>query len=83
MESESTADRMDRIAKRRSLMRVDVIGLKDDKEAFDRAYFVSLSPTEKIAMIAPMFAQQWLMKGGGAESLRLRRDVAILQRRRR
>jgi hypothetical protein len=64
-------------------MRVRVIGLRDDEEAFDRDYFVSLSPSEKMAMIAPMFAQQWLMKGGDAESLRLRRDVAVLRRRRR
>jgi hypothetical protein len=83
MGTDDPVEPAERVAQRRRLLRVGVIGLGDDSDAFDRDYFRSLSPTEKIAMIAPMFAQQWLMKGGNAESLRLRRDVASLRRRRR
>jgi hypothetical protein len=53
-------------------MQVKIIGLKDDSEAFDRAYFVALSPGEKMAMVATMFSEQWLLQGGDAKLLRLR-----------
>jgi hypothetical protein len=64
-------------------LRTRVIGLRDDSDAFDRDYFFSLSPGEKMSMVPAMFREQWLLKGGDAELLRLRRDTARLQRRRR
>jgi hypothetical protein len=62
---------------------VRVIGLKDDHDAIDREYFAALSPGQKMTMVGTMFAEQWLRKGGNAEQLRLRRDIARLQRRER
>ena len=64
-------------------MRTSLIGLKGDHEALDRAYFQKLSPGEKMAMVWPMFTEQWLLKGGDAKQLRLRRDIACLQRGKR
>jgi hypothetical protein len=68
---------------RRKEMQTRVIGLSDDHEALDREYFRSLSPGEKMSMIWPMFVEQWRLKGGDAKLLRLRRDIACLQRGRR
>jgi hypothetical protein len=64
-------------------MRIARIRLGDDADAIDRDYFASLSPGEKMTMVMSMFAEQWALKGGDAEQLRLRRDLASLQRRRR
>ena len=64
-------------------MLIRVIGLHDDHEAIDREYFARLTPSERMMMVAEMFAEQWLLKGGDAKLLRLRRDIASLQRRRR
>jgi hypothetical protein len=68
---------------RRAAMRSSLIGLKGDHEALDRDYFRALSPGEKMAMVWPMFAEQWLLKGGDEKQLRLRRDIACLQRGKR
>ena len=81
VEIETNAQAQRRAAERRSRMQVRVIGLKDDHEAFDREYFAALSPDEKMAMVPMMFTEQWLLKGGDAGLLRLRRDIARLQRR--
>jgi hypothetical protein len=59
-----------------------VIGLHGDHDAFDRAYYRSLEPSERLALVWSMFAEQWLLKGGDASELRLRRDVAVLHRKR-
>jgi hypothetical protein len=83
MDNDAEAEARRRAAARRSRMQVRVIGLKDDHDAFDREYFAALSPGEKMTMVRTMFAEQWLLKGGNAEQLRLRRDIARLQRRRR
>jgi hypothetical protein len=64
-------------------MQTRVIGLKDDHDALDRDYFQALSPSERMAMVWPMFVEQWRLKGGDAKQLRLRRDIACLQRGRR
>jgi hypothetical protein len=79
--NEADTEALRRAAERRSRMRVRVIGLKDDHDAFDREYFAALSPGQKMTMVGTMFAEQWLRKGGNAEQLRLRRDLARLQRR--
>lgn len=68
-------------AKRRERMRVRVIGLHEDHDAFDRDDIAALSPDEKMALAGAMFAEQWLLMGGDADQLRLRRDIASLQRR--
>ncbi len=78
IESDSEAQRL--AGDRQNKMKVAVIGLKDDHEALDRDYFLALSAAEKMAMVATMFAEQWLLKGGNADQLRLRRDIARLQR---
>lgn len=57
------------------------IGLKDDPDEIDRAYFLGLSPAEKMTLVFTMFAEQWRLKGGDAELLRLRRDITRIQRR--
>jgi hypothetical protein len=62
---------------------VRVVGLRDDADAGDRDYFRSLSPAEKMAMVSAMFHDQWRLKGGDEDKLRLRRDITLLQRRRR
>jgi hypothetical protein len=80
---EADAEALRRSAERRSRMQVRVIGLKDDHDAIDREYFAALSPGQKMTMVGTMFAEQWLRKGGNAEQLRLRRDIARLQRRER
>jgi hypothetical protein len=67
----------------RAAMRTSLIALKDDHEAFDREYFLALSAAEKMTMVWPMFTEQWLLKGGDAKQLRLRRDIACLQRGKR
>jgi hypothetical protein len=82
MGDDADTEALQRAADRRSRMQVRVIGLKDDHDAFDREYFAALSPGQKMTMVAPMFAEQWLRKGGNADQLRLRRDIARLQRRR-
>ncbi len=66
---------------RRSAMRTRVIGLKGDHDQLDREYFLSLSPEEKMTMVWPMFVEQWRLNGGDTEQLKLRRDIACLQRR--
>jgi hypothetical protein len=68
---------------RRRAMRARLIDLRDDHDALDRAYFQALSPGERMAMVWSMFVEQWRLKGGDAEQLRLRRDVACLQRGKR
>jgi len=68
---------------RRAAMQTNLIGLKSDHEAVDREYFRALSPGEKMTMVWPMFTEQWLLKGGDAKQLRLRRDIACLQRGKR
>ncbi len=83
MEGEADAGERRCAALRRSRMKVRIIGLKDDHDAFDRDYFAALSPAQKMDLVGTMFAQQWLRKGGDAEQLRLRRHIARLQRRRR
>ena len=80
-EESDEAQRRD-VAERRNI-RTGIVQLKGDHDAFDRDYFVRLTPGEKMTMVGAMFAQQWLSKGGDAEQLRLRRDIAKLQRRRR
>jgi hypothetical protein len=80
---ENDAEASRRAAERRSRMQVRIVGLKDDHDAFDRDYFATLSSGEKMTMVGAMFAEQWLLNGGNAEQLRLRRDIARLQRRRR
>ncbi len=65
----------------RRSVRTRLIGLRDDHDAFDQAYFDALSPGEKMEMVSAMFADQWLQMGGNANELRLRRDVARIQRR--
>ncbi len=69
-------------ATRRERMRVRVIGLHEDHDAIDRDDIAALSPGEKMALVGAMFAEQWLLMGGDADQLRLRRDIASLQRRR-
>jgi hypothetical protein len=81
VENEDDALALRRAAERRNRMQVRVIGLKDDHDAFDRDYFAALSPGQKMTMVGTMFAEQWLRGGGNAEQLRLRRDIARLQRR--
>jgi hypothetical protein len=61
-------------------MSTRVIGLRDDHEALDRDYFRALLAGERMALIWPMFVEQWRLKGGDAKRLRLRRDIACLQR---
>jgi hypothetical protein len=58
-------------------MQTGLIGLKGDHEALDRSFFRALSPSEKMAMVWPMFTEQWLLKGGDAKQLRLRRVLAF------
>jgi hypothetical protein len=80
---ENEAEARRRAAERRDRMQVRIVGLKDDHDAFDRDYFATLSSGEKMTLVGAMFAEQWLLNGGNAEQLRLRRDIARLQRRRR
>jgi hypothetical protein len=68
---------------RRAAMQTNLIGLKGDHEALDREYFRALLPGEKMAMVSSIFTEQWLLKGGDAKQLRLRRDIACLQRGKR
>ncbi len=82
MDTEADTDAEQRAAGRRGRMQVRIIGLKDDHDAFDRGYFRALSPGQKMSLVAKMFAEQWLLTGGNADQLRLRRDVARLERRR-
>jgi len=42
MGTDDPAERAERVAQRRRLLRVGVIGLGDDSDAFDRDYFRSL-----------------------------------------
>jgi hypothetical protein len=62
---------------------VRIIGLRDDADAGDRDYFQRLTPAEKMAMVTTMFHDQWRLKGGDEDQLRLRRDITRVQRRRR
>jgi hypothetical protein len=80
---DNEAEARRRAAERRKRMQVRIVGLKDDHDAFDRDYFSTLSSGEKMTMVGAMFAEQWLLNGGNAEQLRLRRDIARLQHRRR
>jgi hypothetical protein len=82
MEGELDSEAQQRAAQRRTQMQVRIIGIRDDHDAFDREYFAALSPGEKMAMVGEMFAEQWLLMGGNADQLQLRRDIARLQRRR-
>jgi hypothetical protein len=81
VDNEADSDKRRRAAERRSRVQVRVIGLKDDQNAFDREYFAALSPGQKMTMIGTMFAEQWILTGGDAEQLRLRRHLARLERR--
>ena len=81
IESDSEAKRL--ATDRRSRVKTALIGLKDDHESLDRDYFIALSPAAKMAMVATMFTEQWLLKGEDADQLRLRRDIARLERRER
>jgi len=82
MKGEADPEAEQRAAERRGRMQVRIIGVKDDHDEFDREYFAALSPGEKMAMVGKMFAEQWLLMGGNADQLRLRRHIARLQRRR-
>ncbi len=82
MENDVESERERRAAERRSRMHSRIIGLKDDHDALDREYFAALSPGQKMAMVGKMFAEQWLLTGGNADQLRIRRDIARLERRR-
>jgi len=62
-------------------VKVRTIGLEDDHDAIDRAYWSARTHEEKMALVSSMFAEQWLLKGSDAKLLRLRRDITSLQRR--
>jgi hypothetical protein len=76
------------IGKRRAVLRnvaaacrYELSGSRTNHDAFDREYFAGLSPGERMTLVGKMLAEQWLLMGGNEDELRLRRDIARVQRR--
>jgi len=57
------------------------IRLRDDQDAFDRDYWATVPPAERMAYCWTLFCRQAALQGVAESELRLDRSVAVVKRR--
>jgi len=57
------------------------IRLGDDQDAFDRDYWASVEPAQRMAYCWALFCEQAALQGVDESQLQLRRSVASVKRR--
>jgi len=77
----ASVDADERTAARSARLTTRIIKPGDDQGAIDRAYWESLSVSERLAFVWPLTRQQLEFAGYRGDQFRLRRSVTSIQRR--